>query len=410
MGSVRVIVFNADESYGPTLRSTLLSFDSVRIVADVNDPALLVHVAEEFSADVLVVHLDPMPESIIPLAGEVAAAHLRLALFAVSESTSGELILSTMRLGFREFLTKPIDRGILGDALSKVAKQVEREERDGKLVCVVGTSGGVGATSIAVNLAAELASMVRATKSERTDGDVSVVDLDYRFGQVATMLDVSPTYTIADLAHSPERLERRTVERALVEVACGDAKVQVLSRPPHFVQCENITAANCVGVLSALTKMHTYVVVDGPNRYDVETTSVLNLADVTLLIFQLLVPSVRNAQRIMQGMEEAGFNLDRTRLIVNRTGRVSGPLELADVEETLGRKVYAEIPDDWATMSRAVNLGEPLIAHGPKTKVRAAICDLAKRIHAPDEPADDERDAGSKKGGRLLSKLFSDAN
>ena len=396
MGALRAIVFNADESFGPSLRSTLTSFESVRIVAEVDEPAVLSHVVHQFTAEVLVLHLDPNPESVLPIAGEVATNNPQLAVFAVSESTDGQLILSVMRRGFREFITKPIDRDALEEAFSKISHQVDERGPSGKLVTVLGTTGGVGATCLATNLAAELASMCQ--------GRVTVVDLDYRFGQVATMLDVSPTYTIADLAHSPEQLEQQVIERALVKHTCG---AYVLSRPAHFTQSDNITAANCVGVLTSLVGISEYVIVDGPNRYDVGASAILDVADVNLLVIQLMVPAVRNAQRILQGMQEAGFNLDRTHLVCNRIGKESGPLAISDVESTLNKRIYTTIPDDWPTVSAAVNLGEPLCSRGPKTKVRAAIRELAERIHLP--AGTDDSGHSSKRGNRLLAKIFSDA-
>ncbi|MEE9293638.1 MAG: hypothetical protein V3W34_01565 [Phycisphaerae bacterium] len=394
MRPVRVIVFNMDESFGPTLRRTLQGFDRVRIVAEVDEPAMLPTVAQQFPAELLVLHLDPTPDAILPIAGDLVPGHPSLDIFAISESTDGQLILSAMRRGFREFITKPIDIVMLGEAIDKIAQRVEDGPPDGKLISVLGTAGGVGATALSTNLAVELKSMC--------PGNVTVVDLDYRFGQVATFLDVFPTYTIADLAQSTEELEQQVIDRTLVDHSSG---VRVLSRPAHFVQSDNITAANCVNVLTNLLGMNEYVVVDGPNRYDPGASAILGLADVTLMVLQLLVPSVRNAQRILQGMEEAGFNLERAQLVVNRVGRESGPLGLSDIEGILNKKVFTTIPDDWQTMSTAINLGETVIQRGPKTKLRASIRALAQRIHDPDAVETQE----SEKKSNLLAKIFSEA-
>ncbi len=394
MRATRVIVFNMDESFGPTLRRTLQQFPAVRVVAEVDEPAVLPHVASQFSADVLILHLDPAPEVVLPIAGDLVPLHPSLAIIAVSESTDGQLILSAMRRGFSEFITKPIDAEMLGAALDKVAKKSDDAAPTGQLLAVMGTAGGVGTTSITTNLAVELASMCT--------GSVAIVDLDYRFGQVATCLDVAPTYTIADLAQNPEELEQHVIDRALVEHSSG---VRVLSRPTHFVQSENITAASCVHVLTTLLALNEYVVVDGPNRYDVGASSILDLADITMLVTQLTVPSVRNAQRILQGMEEAGFNPDRARLLVNRLSKDTGPLSISDVEGTLNKPVFATIPDDWPTMSTAINLGETLAERGPKTKIRHAIRDLASSLHQPDQAVSRE----PAKKANLLSKIFADA-
>ncbi|HEY3245650.1 MAG TPA: hypothetical protein VGM03_20085 [Phycisphaerae bacterium] len=394
MSSIRVVIFNADESFAPALRATLQTYEGVKIVAEVEEPSLIAHAIERFSADVLLVHLDPNPEALLPAAGEIAAGHPQVSVFAVSESTDGQLILSAMRLGLREFLTKPIDPKLLADALAKVA-QKQVEELHGRLITILGSAGGVGATSLAANLAVELTSI--------SNGKVAVVDLDYRFGQVATFLDVDPVYTIADLCESPERLESQVIERTLVRHESG---VYVLARPLHFAQADGITAAHCVGVLSALLAQHHYVVVDGPSRFDVGAKAVLDVADCSLLLMQLLVPSIRNTLRMLEGMQEAGFNLERVKLVCNRLGRESGNLTLADVDATLNRPVFASLPDDPVAMSSAINFGEPLCKSHAKSKIRTAIRELAERLHAPPPEADEK--AGARKGGGLFGKIFSE--
>ncbi len=396
---IRVILFNADEPAGTVLRSALLACDGVKIVGEVDEPVLLAQAVQQVACDVVFVHLDPHPEAVLGVAGEVACSCPHLAVIAVSESTDRQLILSAMRTGIKEFLTKPLDAKELGEALEKLTLGGTERRAAGKLVTVLGSAGGMGASVVATNLAAELAAL--------TEGAVALVDLDYRFGQVGTLLDVEPTYTIADLCDSPEQLETQMIERALVRHASG---VRVLCRPKQFNQADNITAAHCVGVLSGLTGSHEYVVVDGPNRFDLGAKAVLDLADVNLLLIQLLVPCVRSALRMLEGMQEAGYNLSRIHLICNRVGRQGGQLSIEDVEAALSREVFAALPEDWATMSRAVNMGEPLIIGADRSKIRLALADLAARLHrAADSTDDRDEREGIRKGRGLFSRIFSKA-
>lgn len=392
---IRVIVFNTDETYGAELRSTLLSYDGVKIIAEVDEAVLLAQAIKQFPADLAVVHLDPDAEGVLHMAGQAAAETPDLPIFAISESTDGQLILAAMRLGIREFLTKPIDGDLLSTALEKVSQRQQQAAKQGRLISVLGAAGGVGTTAIAANLAVELAGVSGQT--------VALADLDFRFGQVATMLDLDPTYTVADLCETPERLEPQMIERALMTHASG---VRVLARPSQFSEAENITAAHCVGVLSGLTTMHDYVVVDGPTRFDAGAKAVLDIADDILLVMHPLVPCVRNISRMIDGMRQVGFNLDRVKLVCNRSGRAAGNLSLDDVRETLDLAIHAVLPDDWATMGGAVNLGEPLATHAPKSRLRLAFLDLAERLHRPGEAADENE--GARKGG-LLGRIFSDA-
>ncbi len=388
---IKIMLIQTDGDFATQVREMLLKKPDLKIVAEVEEPALFAQAVKQFPVDIALVNLDPNPEAILPIVGDVIASNRSLAVFAVSESTDGPLILKTMRLGVKEFLPKPVDANALSEAIDKVAVNRSEVGDLGTLITVMGASGGVGSTMLSTNLAVELASLA--------DGSVTIVDLDYRYGQVATLLDVEPTYTLADLCGSPEHLETQVLNRALAKHESG---VRVLSRPATFAEAEMITAASCVGVFSTLLEMNAFVVADGPTRFDLGAKSLIALSDVNLLIVQLLVPSVRNAVRIIETMRAGGYNLDRTRLICNRVGRDAGHLTVNNVGETLGMPVFASIPDDWTTVSGAVNLGEPLSFHGPKSKVRAAIKEIADHLHSPDVQTDDK--VARKKS--LIGRIF----
>ena len=386
---LKFIVLNDHEEFALQLRTMLLKFEGVKIIAEIDEPALLAQTVSQFPADILFVNLDPNPEAVLPLIGDVVSAHRELAVFAASESSEGSLILKVMRLGVKEFFPKPIDENALSEAIKRIISHRVELITQGKLITILGTAGGVGATMLSANLGVELAALA--------SGNVTVVDLDYRFGQVSTHLDVEPTYTLADLCGSPDHLEPSMVTRALAKHSTG---VQVLSRPTTFAEADTITAAACMGMFSTLLNMNDYIVADGPTRFDLGAKSVLALSDVNLLVVQLLVPCVRNARRILENMRDNGYNLDRTKLVCNRVGRDSGHLSVTHVTETLGLELFASIPDDWSAVSGAINLGEPLQTHSPKSKVRLAIQEIAERLHRGDSPTDDKntRPLHNKKG------------
>jgi len=396
---VKFIVFNRDEEYAPELRAQLLKINSVKIVAEVDEPAMLGQAVAQLGPDVLLANLDPGPDLILPMIGEVAAANQNVAVFAVSRSTEGSLILQAMRLGVKEFFPRPVDAEMVSEAVGKIASRRVDVGHQGKLITVTGTSGGVGATTIATNLAVELGRLA--------GGQVTAVDLDFRFGQVATLLDVDPQYTLADLCQTAEQLEAATLTRALTHHPTG---IHVLSRPLHIAEADAVTAAACVGVLTSLLQMNEYVVTDGPTRFDQSAHSVFALSDLNIIVVQLLVPSVRNALRIVEAMRQNGYNIDRTRLLCNRSGRESAHLSVQHVSQTLGLEVFATIPDEWETVSGAINLGEPLLTHSPKSKVRLTIQEIATRLHRTKVDADDKegRDAAgsthAKKG--LIGRIF----
>jgi pilus assembly protein CpaE len=393
---IRVIVLNTDESYGAVMRADLLSIDGVKIVAEIDEPSLLVQAIKRFPAEVVLVHLDPDPETLLQAAGTAANQRPDLPVFALSSTVEGPLVLSAMRAGLREFLTKPTDRKQLSEALAKVVQSRPEQRRRGRVFAVIGTAGGVGATTLTANLGVELADV--------TARSVVIVDLDVRFGQLATFLDVQPSFTIADLCDSPERPEPQMIEKAVTQHPSG---VHVLARPNHVAQADLLTAAQCASVLGALQELYDYVVIDGPSRFDSSARAVLDMADLSFLIVQLTVPSVRNAQRIIEAARANGYNPERFRVICNRVGRDAGLLSTEHVETTLNAKVCLTIPDDWRAVSTAINMGEALAASNPKSRARLAIRELAERISSGDPSG--ELDNAAKKTGGILSKVFSDS-
>ena len=367
--ALRLVVFNADEDFGPILRGELLGFDGVKIVAEVDEPALLTEAVQRFPIDLLVVHLDPFPEQILAAVKQLLVQKPDLPCFGVSGSQDGTVILAALRAGFREFLTKPLVSEELETALKKMMAQKPAKRQHGQLISVIGTVGGVGGTTLAVNTAVELA--------QQKAGRVALVDMDFRFGQVATFLDLQPNFTVADLCDTPEQLDPRMIEKAVVKHATG---VEVLARPHQFAQAEQISAAHAASVVSALQEFYDFVVIDGPMRFDSGGRVVLEMSDIVLLVLQLIVPSVRNADRIVQELGRQGFNLDRLKLVVNRTGHNNGSLEVEQVEATLNQKMYACISDDWQAASTAINMGEPLCMAAARSKARQDIEALARRL------------------------------
>lgn len=372
--SLRVLLFNADDSYSSELRGRLLRVPGLKIVAELDEPSLLPQAVGQFAVDIVVVHLDPNVDHVIEIMRQVLEANAGLAAFALSEHTEGDVVLRAMRAGFREFLIKPLTDEELDRALAKIERVDAGRKEPGKLIAVIGSAGGVGATTIAANLAVELSTLIE------TPGRVALVDLDFRFGQAATILDLQAQFTIADLVDTHEQIETEMLNKAMVE---HDSGVRVLARPHAFQQADSITAAHCASVLTALVDTFDYVVVDGPSRYDGGGQTVIDSADHSLLVVQLLVTAVRNADRICRELAQSGFNLDRLHLVCNRVDCDSGFLDAEQVERTIGRPMFATIPDDWKAVSSAINIGQPLKTSWGRSKARQAVVSLAQKLHAP---------------------------
>lgn len=390
--TVRVILFTSSSSLAPELRRSLTSIPEVRIVAELDEPSLLPQAVGQFPAELVLADLDPQPAVILECLRQLKEAAPQINVIALSSQTDGNVVLRAMRAGIKEYLVKPLNIDEFKQAASTLMDGQAKAKAPGKLVSVVGSAGGVGCTTIATNLAVELADLVGPSRM------VAIVDFDFRFGHVATLLDVHGQFTVADLCTTPEHLDPQMVTKALIKHESG---VHVLRRPHTFAQAEMITAAHCANVLTTLQEMCAYVVVDGPTRHDPGGRSVLDAADQIFLVLQLLVTSVRNADRMIQELGAQGFNTDRIQLVCNRMGRESAHLDMEQVEGILNRKFLLTIADDWKSVSRSINIGQPLKTDSDRCKVRMDLRELAMKLHCPDK-----LDAEKARGGGLLGKLL----
>jgi pilus assembly protein CpaE len=386
---IRAIILNTDEDYAVELRSKLLAIEGMKVVAEIDEPVLFDAAIKQFSAELVIVNLDPDPESLIQTATQIIEHYPDLTLFAISESDNPQLILQAMRIGFREFLLRPIDEKQLGEAVNRISKTTSTQQQAGKLICVVGAVGGIGTTTLATNLGCEL-----ATLGEKS---AVIVDLDIYFGHVATFLDLSPQFSIADLCLTLDSIDPAMIEKALLKHDCG---VSVLSRPSHFAQAQQISAANVATVISALCNMFSYVICDGPTRNDAVKPCVLDLADTTLITTNLTVPAVRNIDRVLQEMAREGYNLDRNQLVLSRYSNDHNSLSIEDVEQSLNRKIAYTIPEETKVVSAAINTGQPLLECAPKSKTREAIRNIATKLHNPQEAEE------SAKGSGLFARML----
>jgi len=187
-------------------------------------------------------------------------------------------------------------------------------------------------------------------------------------------LDAQPQYTIAELCETAESIDTQMVERAVFKHPNG---VHVLARPTDTAQLDRISAGLCAGALAGLQEHYDFIIADLPARWDPTARAVFDMSDVYLLIFQLLVPCVRTADRMLHELAATGYAMNRVRLVCSRHDGEAGYLDAEDVAATLKRKFDFLIPSDWKSSAASVNMGAPLMLQAPKSKLRQAYRELA---------------------------------
>jgi len=389
------LLFNADAGASGMLRSAINGLPNTKVITEVSDQSSLSDALRRLTVHVVVFHLDPRPDEHIAMIETIAAQFPKTPIIAISERTEPVTIINAMRAGCQQFVFKPIDRADLARAVDRVVVQHAELTPVGRRLCVLGGSGGVGSTTIACNLAMEIAHVTRQT--------CALVDLQLELGDVASNFDCTPTHTIASLCEVEGEIDRALLETAVVQLPCG---VAVLARPNTIEEAGLVTADRAASILRLVSTFYHSVVIDTPRSLDRLTLGALEQADAVLLVLQLIVPSVRNAMRLYRTLLNYGMPDDRIHIIVNRFKKNVGRIAPEDVEKQFGKKVYGVIPNDYQCVTSSLDFGHPLMADSPDSPVRTAIRELATRLLGqPDEPPPGKQKEKERSGG-FLTRIF----
>ena len=337
-------------------------------------------------------HLDPNPSEVLRVVEQLATRFPDVALIAISHERGPDAIIAPIRAGCDQFVCEPIDDKDFASAVARVVSRRLLGRAKNRCICVTGASGGVGATSIACNLALELAQV--------TETKCALVDLDPQFGDVATNFDCDPQYTIYHLATSGTEIDDAVLQKVLRNVNNG---VHVLARPDLLEQHDMVTPDFLHHAIDVLTKSFETVVIDLPRRVDMYSFAATSQADLILIVCQLVVPSIRNAKRYYDGLVRYGIPAERIEVVVNRGDSSGGRITIDDLESLIEKPVYCCIPNDYQFVARSLDFGQPVASLDRHNPVRAAIRKIAAKIVG--ESSGEEGDE-ARKGffSRLLSK------
>jgi pilus assembly protein CpaE len=302
----------------------------------------------------------------------ITAQFPRASVIACSSEKNVEGFLALMRAGAVEYLLRPIAQEELHLSLQKVGRLIfqstaEVEAPSGQIVAVYNPIGGMGTTTVAVNLAAALAA----------DGaKVALVDLNLEAGDINTFLNVNPAYTLSSVTSNIDRLDANFLMSVMTRHASGPF---ILTEPLEVDESVSITPDQVQRLLEVLKKIFTYVVVDCAGQLAGCNLPIMNSSDLILFNTTLSLPGLKNTRRYLLALANKGHDRDRVKLVINRYLPKSD-IQLKDAEKVLGVPVYQAIPNDYAGVVSSVNKGMPVVKLLPKSPVSKAILGLAERV------------------------------
>ena len=302
------------------------------------------------------------------IAGKLKLVTSKIIITSVNYSTN--TIIKALRLGAKEFLPKPVLREDLVRVLSMLASiSPENEVSQSKIITVYSNKGGIGKTTIAANLAAELA---KVTKDK-----VALVDLNLQLGDISTFLNLNPpfdvNYVIRRLIDKEENILIKGFEKY------KDLSLYVLSDPSYIEQSESITTQQITTLFSALKKVFPYIVVDMSSSIDSISLKILDSSDWIMFTTIVNIPAIRNAQRCLNLFRSRKYPSNKVKIVINRYME-NDEIKIEDIENTLGESVYWKIPNNYFTIMEAINKGVSISEVNAESNIGNSFRDFAAKV------------------------------
>ncbi|MBM4004904.1 MAG: MinD/ParA family protein [Planctomycetes bacterium] len=370
---LRLVIVDPNDSSREHLKAMLLSMEIVWLEAECSRYEFFADVVGQTHPDLGIVNVDSDTRKAIQLIENLRASSPECAILIVSDSSDGQLILQAIRAGAKEFLSAPIKVEDLSSALERISivrfGRGEGKSRGCNVIAVAGTTGGVGSTSVAVNLANFLASTAA--------NSVALIDLDLALGDADVLLDTIPDYTIVDVAQNVARLDINLLKRSLTKHVSG---LYLLPRPIQLQDSQLITPDDLQRVFSLLRATFSHLVIDTSKGYSPLDMVAISSATNVLLLTQLDLPCLRNALRLLMSFDEIEGLKEKVKVIINRVGLDDGQISLKKAQETIGREIFWQLPNDYRTMVEARNNGVPLLEQAPRSALTQSIMGLSNAL------------------------------
>ena len=202
-------------------------------------------------------------------------------------------------------------------------------------------------------------------------------DLDLALGDADVFLDTIPDYTVVDVAQNITRLDFTLLKRSLTKHASG---LYLLPRPVQLQDLSLVTPEDLHRVIGLLKASFSHLIFDLSKSYSEIDFVALKAANHVLLVTQLDLPCLRNVVRLMMSFAEVEGLAEKVKVVVNRVGLDNGQISLKKAQETMGREIYWQIPNDYRTMVDVRNNGIPLLEHSPRAAITQAMVQLGDSL------------------------------
>ena len=368
---ISLVIIDSDSASRAAMEAMLKPFgDTVRLMASTADLAEGLKAIQTTNPMVVIIEVKDIDQGVRDVK-TILSRFPRISVFVTSIEQSTDWILRSMRAGAIEYLLKPVESSELGEAMQKVGRlwvpKPAELEKLGKIISVYNPIGGMGTTTIAVNLAASL--------SEGND-KVALVDLNLFSGDVASFLDFNPKYTLSSVTTNIARLDANFLMSVMTRHSSG---IYVLTEPQEVDEASEITPEQIRRVLAFLKEVFAYVIIDTGGQLAGCNMTVFENSDHVLYNTVLSLPALKNTKRYLAAMENKGLRQGRVLLMVNRYPP-KADIRIEDAEKVLGWKVLLTLPNEYSDVVASINKGIPLVKLMPRSPVSKSFVRLAELV------------------------------
>jgi pilus assembly protein CpaE len=360
--NLALLVASSDEHFREMVRDTILNVPNARIAGEYQEVAanLYIRVLQDLERNPgvgLMVDLSGDPEGAIKAIEKVKQAAPDLFVIASNFHADADTVISCMRAGANEFLLQPLKRTEFRDAMSRLERApraaLATESKLGKVYTFIGTKGGVGTTTLAVNFAAVLAQRKLSTV---------VIDLDWIGNDVAMQLGAAPQYTLLEVAENLHKMDQALFEGFVTRDPLGF----FLVGPPDALEQQGGFSEHSLREFATfLVEKYDAIVIDGGKAISNElVAAAAQVSAAVFLVMDQEFPAIRNAQRYITHLMRMGFNQDQIKVLVNRYTKKITPLQatVEQIQHTLNQPVFYGIPPSPAVIA-SINRGRPFVAN-----------------------------------------------
>jgi pilus assembly protein CpaE len=382
MDLIRVVLVDPGEESRNELQRLLRGIDSLWLAEVVTSLQDAVTRAAEIVAHVTIVVLDHDPGQAIELIQKLSQSNPRTVALPAGRSGDSALILKAIRAGAREFLPLPAEGGELLDTVSRLLRghdeSLHAQAQSPRIITVNGAAGGVGCTTLAVNLACSLVSP--------RDQETILLDLDLMFGGVDAYLDITPDHTLTHVIQSFSRLDLTLLKRSTTRHSSG---LYVLPHPTAIQEAAAIDPETLRRLFGLLRAAFSTVVIDTSKGLQSSDFSAFELSDVIIVVVQLDLLCLRNTAKLLGLFREYEGLIDRVKLAVNRSDSWECQINPKKAEEILKMPISWSIPNSAKAFQEARLKGVPLCEVAKGSRAHQVFLEMARSLQplaATDSP------------------------